>query len=142
MLVALVILLLAPSSSSLRQSDASLSLSMGSHILLLGVAGAGFCGYAGRILACCHRPAAGRFGTFLAISLGLSCSLIAFGAIAEAAGTDQEDSGWPFITWALGWLLGIVSIIGTLLFISIVLRGVSAELKIAQGWAAPTDLAP
>ena len=143
MLAPMMIMLLMLLTESLGQSDTAVLLAIAFYALLFGAAGAGFCRYADRILACCNRPAAGRIGTFLAIFFALSCLLVAFGAIAELAGNTQGDFSWIFIPWMLGSIVGLLCIIATIIFIPVVLRGVCAELKIAEDWAnPPTDLAP
>ncbi|HVP12119.1 MAG TPA: hypothetical protein VMV94_13145 [Phycisphaerae bacterium] len=135
MLVPMTILVLTAFSGSFRGSQAGVCVLIVSHALLFGAAVAGFCRYTGRILACCYRPGAGRVGSFLALFLGLSCMLVALGSVIQLAGNDQEDPGWQFVFSAAGIIVGYLCIIGTVIFIAIVLRGVSSELKIARGWA-------
>lgn len=142
MLVLMLIVLVMLFSGSLRHGGGWSFLPIGFYALLFGASGACFCRYTGRILACCNRPAAGRIGSFLAIFLGLSCSVVTLSAILGMAQDNPTAFDWEFIFLMMGQFVGFLCIIGILVFLPLVLRAVSAEFKIAQAWANTAPVHP
>lgn len=105
------------------------------HILSFGTVGAGLSCYIGNIIGVCGHNRLRVAGKCLA--LPFSCFAI-LGSLATTLPTSDEFGrpNWAVIGLSSAGLLAIaVGIVGVLIFLPLVLRVVSAEIKIARGWA-------
>ena len=102
--------------------------------VFLSTASASFCRYIGSTVGSCGRRFPNLAGDVLAASFGSVGLFLGLGSFLEEVYYPSKISIIE-LSLRLGGAMLALSTLGVIIFLLLVLRFVSAELKVAQGWA-------